>query len=78
MTIQVDRWLVMLVLGILLLSYGFAYWTMHNAIPLMAAQVAGNQNVVAAVNDALKQQAQANDKRFTRIETRVDTIEKQQ
>ena len=78
MNFQVNGWFVLLLLGALLISYGFAYLMMHNAIPLIAAQIAGNQQVVAAVNNALQQQTQANDNRFTRIETRLETLEKNQ
>ena len=72
-----NGWLVLGLLAVMLtLSYAFAYVQMHNAIPLMATQVAGNQELVGQLNKAFEQQGKALESRFAKIEARLETLEK--
>jgi len=66
-----------MLLAALLLGFGFATLMVHMTIPGAVAQIAGNQQLVTQVNQVLKQAQEAQSTRFTRIETRLDTIEKQ-
>ena len=73
---KIDGWTVILIAVILALSYGFAAWQTKVNVPIIAAEVSGNKVLLGQLNEAFQNQNKALQDKFTKIETRLDTLER--
>lgn len=81
MNAQINGWTVLLLLVALAMGYGFALINVQVMIPAAVAEISGQRNIVQQINTAFQQQRvdllKEFDTRFTKVETRVDVLEKQ-
>jgi len=72
---QLNGWMVLLIVLVFALGYGFAALNTRLLIPAATAQIASNQGLVAQLNQALKQYEEADAKWKASVETRLGVLE---
>ena len=76
MNVQVNGWVLLALVVVLTLSYAFSFVNMKIMVPAVSAQIGANQQLINQVNQVLQQTNEKNDARISKIETRIETIEK--
>ena len=76
MNSNVNGWTVLLVVILVAMGYGFGVWQTNTMIPQAAAQIAGNEKVVAEVTKSYQDLITQVNTAFEQTNKRVDALEK--
>ena len=76
MNVQVNGWVVLGFLIMMILAFGFSWVMMNMMAPAMAAQVGGNQKLIQEINKVFAEQNKALDSKFTTYDAKIETIQK--
>jgi len=76
MDVRINGLTLILVLTLVLMGYAVGFLTVKTMIPAAVTQIGANQTLVGQVNTAFQNQKTELGTKFTKIETRLDTLEK--